>query len=77
MVFEVFEVEQFERDAGFAPLGVQVGAVRDGAIVGWVRRGNASWRREPSRLSLPLHVRTGTLLTLLTLCATRVVWHRP
>ena len=39
MVLEVFEVEQFEGDAGLAPLGVQVGAVRDGTVVGGRRRG--------------------------------------
>jgi hypothetical protein len=38
MLLEVLEVEQFEGDAGLSPLGVQVGAVRDGPMVGGRRR---------------------------------------
>jgi hypothetical protein len=33
MLLEVFEMEQLERDAGLAPLGMQVGAVGDGAMM--------------------------------------------
>jgi hypothetical protein len=33
MLLEIFQMEQLEGDAGLAPLGVQVGAVRDGAMV--------------------------------------------
>ena len=34
VLLEVLEVEQPQGDAGLAPLGVQVGAVGDGAVVG-------------------------------------------
>src|SRR3989449_8924749 len=34
MLLEIFEMEQLERDAGLAPLGMQVGAVRKGAMAG-------------------------------------------
>jgi hypothetical protein len=34
MLLEIFEMEQFERDAGLAPLGMQGGAVRDGPMMG-------------------------------------------
>ena len=33
VLLEIFEMEQLESDAGPAPLGVQVGAVRDGAMM--------------------------------------------
>src|SRR5206468_5073077 len=33
MLLEIFEMEQFEGDAGPAPLGMQVGAVGDGAMI--------------------------------------------
>src|SRR2546428_13377406 len=33
MLLEIFEMEQLEGDAGPAPLGMQVGAVRDGAMM--------------------------------------------
>jgi hypothetical protein len=33
MLLEIFQMEQLEGDAGLAPLGVQVGAVGDGAMV--------------------------------------------
>jgi len=38
MLLQVFEVEELERDARLAPLGMQVGAVRDGAMVRGRRR---------------------------------------
>src|SRR5205809_4121668 len=34
MLLEIFEMEQLEGDAGLAPLGMQVGAVREGAMAG-------------------------------------------
>jgi hypothetical protein len=44
MLLEVLEVEQFERDAGFAPLGVKVSAVRpwSGALARGPRRVQSS-----------------------------------
>ncbi len=33
MLLEIFEMEQLERDTGLAPLGMQVGAVGDGAMM--------------------------------------------
>ena len=33
MLLEIFQMEQLERDAGLAPLGMQVGAVGDGAMM--------------------------------------------
>src|SRR5437016_13202950 len=38
MLLEIFEMEQLERDAGLAPLGMQVGAVGNGPMMrGWGR----------------------------------------
>jgi hypothetical protein len=39
MLLEIFEMEQLEGDAGLAPLGMQVGAVGDGAMMRRQRRG--------------------------------------
>jgi hypothetical protein len=33
VLFEIFDMEQLERDAGLAPLGMEVGAVGDGAMM--------------------------------------------
>jgi hypothetical protein len=33
MLLEIFEVEQLEGDARLTPLGVQIGAVGDGALM--------------------------------------------
>jgi hypothetical protein len=52
MLLEIFQMEQLERDAGFAPLGMQVGAVGDGAMM----RG---WGRRPVHAGLQRHVAEG------------------
>ena len=39
VLLEVLEVQQLQGDAGLAPLGVQVGAIGDDAVVGGRRRG--------------------------------------
>ena len=45
MLLEIFQMEQLKGNAGLAPLGVQVGAVGDGAMAGGQRR----WAHTPGR----------------------------